>query len=404
MTRVPVLCTWSLGSISGWDVYGLNLAQQWANDPDLRPIFIQVPAHGLPIDPLRAAPLVDILRESSEAARVLSSGRDMKLPGIVIHALGNGLRGSLAFERIKANAQLAAVFFDDTEFDAEARARASKLELIVTGSSWNTEVLRGSGIGPTACVLQGVDPTLFHPAPASGLSGDRFLVFSGGKLEPRKGQDLVLRAFKIFAARHPEALLVTAWHSPWPRLAAALGTESGLAPVPFSQSGYVDVVRWAVNNGLKESQVMDIGLVPNWFMPTVLRETQAALFMNRCEGGTNLVAMECMACGVPTILPANTGHLDLLQDGAARALERQGKPRAPAGIRGIDGWGESDVEEAADALEAIYVDRAAASETSRRGAALLAGMSWARQTARLKNTIRRFLSRSASDSSANRGN
>ena len=39
---------------------------------------------------------------------------------------------------------------------------------------------------------------------------ERFLIFSGGKMELRKGQDIVLAAFKIFARRHPEATLVTA--------------------------------------------------------------------------------------------------------------------------------------------------------------------------------------------------
>ena len=144
---------------------------------------------------------------------------------------------------------------------------------------------------------------------------------------------------------------------------------------------------------MKESQVLDVGLAPNWLMPTILREVQVGLFMNRCEGGTNLVAMECMACGVPTILSANTGHLDLLRNGSARALSHQTKPRTPEGTQGIDGWGESSVEEAVDALEALYVDRAAAAETARQGAALLANMSWARQTALLKTAIRPFLGR-----------
>jgi glycosyltransferase involved in cell wall biosynthesis len=117
----------------------------------------------------------------------------------------------------------------------------------------------------------------------------------------------------------------------------------------------------------------------------------AALFMNRCEGGTNLVAMECMACGVPTILSGNTGHLDLIRDRNAIVLKRQGKPRAPEGIRGIDGWGESDVEEAAAALESIYTDRAKAADIGRRGAERLAELGWARQAALLKGTIRPFL-------------
>jgi hypothetical protein len=44
-------------------------------------------------------------------------------------------------------------------------------------------------------------------------------------------------------------------------------------------------------------------------MPQILREIDVAVVPNRFEGGTNLVAMECMACGMPVILSANTGYL-----------------------------------------------------------------------------------------------
>ena len=37
----------------------------------------------------------------------------------------------------------------------------------------------------------------------------------GGKLEMRKGQDIIIRAFRLFSQRVPEAVLVTAWHNPW---------------------------------------------------------------------------------------------------------------------------------------------------------------------------------------------
>jgi glycosyltransferase involved in cell wall biosynthesis len=383
-----------VNSISGWGIFGLNLALHWANATDLRPVFGQVPTELVHVDPLRAAKLSRVLSESVGAARALKSGGGtITVEGIAIHALGNALRwvSGISPQRIKARSSLAAVFFEDSELDAEACARAGQFQLIITGSSWNAKVLRAAGIGHVTCVLQGIDPTLFHPAPASGLFGDRFLVFSGGKLEPRKGQDLVLEAFKTFAVRHSEAILVTAWHSPWPKLASAVGRDRGFHPVQHDEKGRVEVVRWAVDNGLKESQILDLGQLPNMVLPIVLREVNAALFMNRAEGGTNLVAMECMACGVPTILSANTGHLDLLRDGAAIPLKHQGLPKPPEGTRGIEGWGESDVEEAVEALEAIYSDRARAAETGRCGAKLLAGTSWGRQTSLLKEAIRPFL-------------
>jgi len=82
----------------------------------------------------------------------------------------------------------------------------------------------------------------------------------------------------------------------------------------------------------------------------VIREADVALFCNRAEAGTNAVARECAACGVPVILSANTGHLDLLARGIGIPLGCQGASDLP-------GWGETDVEEALEALEAVYRGR-----------------------------------------------
>jgi glycosyltransferase involved in cell wall biosynthesis len=100
------------------------------------------------------------------------------------------------------------------------------LALIIAGSTWNERILRAHGIVATTTVLQGVDASLFHPAPRSGAIPHRFVVFSGGKLEFRKGQDLVLAAFRAFRQRHPEALLLTAWSSPWSELTEGAGCRT----------------------------------------------------------------------------------------------------------------------------------------------------------------------------------
>ena len=83
---------------------------------------------------------------------------------------------------------------------------------------------------------------------------------------------------------------------------------------------------WAVANGLDAGQIIDIGTLPNHAMGRVLQEMDVALFPNRCEGGTNLVAMECMACSLPTIVSANTGHLDLVANRCALCPETRQNP------------------------------------------------------------------------------
>ncbi len=42
------------------------------------------------------------------------------------------------------------------------------------------------------------------------------MVFSGGKFELRKGQDVVIRAYRVLQDRHPDVMLVNAWFNPWP--------------------------------------------------------------------------------------------------------------------------------------------------------------------------------------------
>ena len=46
-----------------------------------------------------------------------------------------------------------------------------------------------------------------------------------------------------------------------------------------------------------------------------MKSADISIFPNRCEGGTNLVAMESLCCGIPTALSSNSGHLDLLSLG-----------------------------------------------------------------------------------------
>jgi glycosyltransferase involved in cell wall biosynthesis len=237
-------------------------------------------------------------------------------------------------------------------------------------------------------ILQGVDPTQFHRAPKLGALRDRFLIFSGGKAELRKGQDIVLTAFKIFAKRHPDATLVTAWHSPWPHLARSLDQTGIAAPVAFGKDGKLDVAAWAAANEIAADQVIDLGDVPNLSMPTILREMDAAVFANRAEGGTNLVAMECMACGIPVILSRNTGHLDLIEeDNCYQLADQRAVENRWNSIGDVQCWGESQVDEVVERLEQAYADRAEAARRGRRGAAMMKRLTWAETARQMKNVV-----------------
>lgn len=390
MTRAAIYIDWTPSSYFGWGVYGLNLALHWTADPEITAIGTHpVSPRVMAVDPLRMRVLRDFIGRSEvfhTRLAAFSNGVATVERPLLRHfderfTPSAGAHGVV----VSGKPTIGVTFFETAQLKPDAVARAAQYPLIVTGSTWNEEVLRAHDLTNVCTVLQGIDPTLFYPGPRIGHLSDRFLVFSGGKLERRKGQDIVIAAFRRFAETRPDALLVTAWHSPWPDVAQTLDAGGLVEPVIFDDAGKVDVLGWAAANGIGAQNILDLGMISNAQMPPVLREIDVALFPNRAEGGTNLVAMECMACGVPVILSANTGHLDLIEDGACYPLTQQGAlPGREAGHGAATGWGESDVDEIVEQLERAYRHREEARVRGARGAAKLGGLTWAKTAREMK--------------------
>ena len=179
---------------------------------------------------------------------------------------------------------------------------------------------------------------------------------------------------------------MTAWHSPWPQSPAAWTATGIAAPVVFDKDGKLDVGAGGSRTTSRPSQIIDLGNVPN-VMPSILREMDAAVFTNRSEGGTNLVAMECMACGIPVVLSRNTGHLDLIKDDNCFPLTTSGGREPMEQRRRRACWGESQVEEVVERFEQIFADRAAARQRGMRAAAMMSEMTWAETARQMKAVV-----------------
>jgi glycosyltransferase involved in cell wall biosynthesis len=301
---MKVVINWQLSSYFGWGVYGINMALEWAKRPDIEAQSAHIvqlgPGGQVHLDRLRLAAIDPFVRRTNLT-------REIPSDAIWFQALGNQFLPDY-------HTKIGVCFFEEPLLP-EAVERAKRYDILIAGSTWNEEVLRGHGLTNVRTLIQGADRSLFHPAPRKNLFPGRFLIFSGGKAEPRKGQDIVVRAFRIFAKRHPEAVLVTAWHSPWPQLRQGMDLDL---------SEFAD-------------RVIDVGPVPNGLMAPIYRECHVGLFPNRCEGGTNLVAMEAIACGVPTIVSACTGHMDLVRLAPVRQLSVvNGEPNVEEAIHHLE--------------------------------------------------------------------
>lgn len=186
-------------------------------------------------------------------------------------------------------------------------------DALAVGSSWCVEALKGRG----NAIIQGVDPKLFQYK-MTGMDPGYFTIFSGGKWEYRKGQDLVLNAVGEFMRHNPSVRLITNWQNPWPdSLNTMVRSEWITSPhsTKMEQHGFPLWMREMLRiNEIPLDRVRDIGSVNHVDLPAVYHGTDIGIFPNRCEGGTNLVMMEYMASGRPVMATSETGHFDVLPD------------------------------------------------------------------------------------------
>jgi len=290
--------------------------------------------------------------------------------------------------RLRGRRNVGYAFFENTMFAPASIENARKhYDVLATGSTWCSEILHQHGLADVRTVVQGVDPTIFHPvAGGREFFGDRFVVFSGGKFELRKGQDLVIAAFKVLQERHEDVLLVTSWFNQWPASMRTMRASPYIhfAPPagPLEYRALIEGVLAA--NGVDATRAIHLGPLQNPLMARVYRNSDVGLFPNRCEGGTNLVLMEYMACGLPAIASFGSGHKDVLTHENSLPLERLRQATVRDGDEPPKIWHDAELEEIVEKLEWAYENRERLAELGRRAAQDMTRFTWAA-------TARRFL-------------
>ncbi|SCA58181.1 conserved hypothetical protein [Candidatus Terasakiella magnetica] len=367
----PYVITWGVSDKHGWGLIGVHLSlhlMKLGRNPLLvtPAVDISRPEYAEKIMPLNSS--VQMFQDAFASApnqKVMSDQMD------VLHGTGNDFMETEEGRRTWGKRNICMTFFEEQLMDEANMARANRFDGIVTGSTYNYELLKNAGLDHVYLSFQGIDPYELVPKKASGRFGDKFVVFSGGKLEYRKGQDLVVKAFKIFHERHPDSLLLTNWVNFWPEVARGVNESCTLEVDLNPDLGPDYMTQWAVANGIPSEAFVDLGVMKRASLSQLFADVDVALFPNRCEGGTNLVCNETMFCRVPTILSANTGHLDMMPEDkdVCIALKKQTALDEQGGKR--MGWMESDIEEMVEALEYAYQNREETQKMARRAASFV---------------------------------
>lgn len=234
---------------------------------------------------------------------------------------------------------------EDTVIPDRAVEALSRYDLVLSPSSWVQSLLASRGIHSTVW-HQGYDESLFRPAPRRRPAGPVY-VFSGGKLEFRKGQDVVVAAFRRFreTPEGRDAVLVTAWQNLWPATMEGIWSAGHVRGVPSSRGGLLDICGWLAANGVPREASIDLGMLSQPELAAAMRECDVAIQPSRCEGAVDMPLCEAMGLGLPVVATTRHGHRDIRDiDTPLVAV-----PTTPVTIAcplyaGMDGWAEPDVE------------------------------------------------------------
>ena len=114
-----------------------------------------------------------------------------------------------------------------------------------------------------------------------------------------------------------------------------------------------------VSNGIDLSSVITLPPKANIAMARIYKNTDCGLFPNRCEGGSNLVLMEYMACGKPAIVSYTSGHRDVTNATNALLLQELHPISVAQDEAIVAVWDEPNLDEILAQMEWAYNHREA---------------------------------------------
>ncbi|NDC57075.1 MAG: hypothetical protein EBZ69_09790, partial [Alphaproteobacteria bacterium] len=274
--------TWSLSSVTAYGIHGLTLAQQYLSEGE-NLVLTSLPT-GVYLNPLQQRRIQPYLDMAPKLAEILKNNPHEKvtLRMPAFHAVGNDFLGFPGQFQVRGSPNVGGAAIEYCTMSDEAKGVGKFYDKIIAYSHYTADFLSSLNVAPVVVCHQGVDTGMFHPRQKSGLYKNRFVIFSGGKFEHRKGQDIVLAAFKHFAARHDDALLVCAWQTIMPIQGFPLRPYSHLTSLPAQEPGQpLHLDEWLLAEGLHPRQVIALPFLPQATMPSIMAECDVAVFPSR---------------------------------------------------------------------------------------------------------------------------
>ncbi len=230
--------------------------------------------------------------------------------------------------------------FEINQFTARELHHLRAQDRLFVCSSWARDVLRDNKVThiPIHVVPLGVDRTVFNEMVPSVQPTNDTVFMQIGKLEPRKGQLDLLRAFEAAFSPNDAVRLSLYCYNPF-----VDATTFARALQPFRTSPM--------------SRRIDLHTSPlatHHDVARVMRGADCGVFCSRAEGW-NLEALEMLAVGKPVIATNYSGHTEFLTNDNARLVHVDHLERA--GVGAWAAFGTRQHEQLVEHLRSVHAAR-----------------------------------------------
>lgn len=234
--------------------------------------------------------------------------------------------------------------FEATRFTPREKHHLQAQDRLLVCSAWARDVLLENGVYkiPVDVVPLGVDRSLFHERLDAGPARRETVFVQVGKLELRKNQLGVLRAFEAAFEPSSPVRLVLACHNPF---MSADAFERALAPFRTSR-----LARRITVLGKPLPQHTDVA--------ALMASADCGVFASLAEGW-NLEALEMLSVGRHVIATDYSAHTEFLTAANSRLVTIDALAPAPGGPEGAAWahWGEAQHEQLVSHLRAVHTAR-----------------------------------------------
>ena len=234
--------------------------------------------------------------------------------------------------------------FELDYFNAYERHHLAQQDRLLVTCAWARDVLLENGIThtPIDIVPLGVDRAVFHEHVPFTASTTDTTFMSVGKLERRKGQGELLRAFEAAFTSADDVQLVLVCHNPF-----------------VDEKTFAELVRpFRVSPMALRITLVTTPLPTQRELATVMASADCAVFPIRAEGW-NLEALEMLSMGKTVIATNCTGHTAYLTNDNARLIAVDSlEPSMPEATKGRwAAWGKRQHEQLVSHLREVHAAR-----------------------------------------------